>query len=45
MKMPRFALFILPALACWPVLAWYGRGSFDGSNEPWGLLALSLIHI
>lgn len=40
MKMPRFALFILPALACWPVLAWYGRGSFDGSNEPWGLLAL-----
>lgn len=41
MKMPRFVLFVLPALACWPVLAWYGRGSFDGSNDPWGLLALT----
>lgn len=29
------------ALACWPVLVWYGRGSADGSNDPWGLLALA----
>jgi len=41
MKMSRIAPFVLLALACWPVLAWYGRGSFDGSNEPWGLLALA----
>jgi len=38
---PCFAPLVLLALACWPVLAWYGRGSFDGSNEPWGLLALA----
>lgn len=28
-------------LACWPVLVWYVRGSADGSNDPWGLLALA----
>jgi exosortase/archaeosortase family protein len=40
MRMSRSGPFVLLALACWPVLAWYGRGSFDGSNDPWGLLAL-----
>lgn len=40
MRMSRSAPLVLLALACWPVLAWYGRGSFDGSNDPWGLLAL-----
>lgn len=39
--MPGAALLGLLALAGWPVLAWYGRGSFDGSNDPWGLLALA----
>lgn len=33
--------FALLTAACWPVVAWFGRGSFDGSNEPWGLLALA----
>lgn len=28
-------------LAVWPVLVWYVRGSADGSNDPWGLLALA----
>ncbi|TMQ76129.1 hypothetical protein ACCUM_0068 [Candidatus Accumulibacter phosphatis] len=35
------ALFAALAIACWPVLVWYVRGSFDGSNDPWGLLALA----
>ncbi|HRF11048.1 MAG TPA: archaeosortase/exosortase family protein [Candidatus Accumulibacter phosphatis] len=34
-------LFASLAIACWPVLVWYVRGSFDGSNDPWGLLALA----
>src|SRR5690349_19584900 len=41
MSLPGAALFALLAQAGWPVLAWYGRGSFDGSNDPWGLLALA----
>jgi len=31
------------AIACWPILVWYGRGSVDGSNDPWGLLALATV--
>lgn len=34
-------LFALLAFACWPILVWFGRGSFDGSNDFWGLLALA----
>lgn len=41
MHLDKAAPFVLLSAACWPVLIWYGRGSFDGSNEPWGLLALA----
>ncbi|MEF8712487.1 MAG: archaeosortase/exosortase family protein [Accumulibacter sp.] len=44
MRAPRHAgvaLFASLAIACWPVLVWYVQGSFDGSNDPWGLLALA----
>ncbi|MDD3481772.1 archaeosortase/exosortase family protein [Azovibrio restrictus] len=38
---PLSPLLLLALLAAfWPVLLWYLRGSFDGSNDPWGLLAL-----
>ena len=38
-SIPGVCLLLILA-ACWPVLAWYWRGSLDGSNDPWGLLAL-----
>lgn len=38
-SVPGAGLLLILA-ACWPVLAWYWRGSLDGSNDPWGLLAL-----
>lgn len=41
MTLPGATLFTLLAFACWPILFWFGRGSFDGSNDPWGLLALA----
>lgn len=36
----RAVTSVAAVLACWPVLVWYLRGSIDGSNDPWGLLAL-----
>lgn len=41
MRLDKATSFVLLSTACWPILVWYGRGSFDGSNEPWGLLALA----
>lgn len=38
--MQRFPFVALAlCLALWPVWGWYVRGSLDGSNDPWGLLA------
>jgi exosortase/archaeosortase family protein len=31
------------ALATWPVWRWYALRSIDGSDEPWGLLALATL--
>jgi exosortase/archaeosortase family protein len=39
-RSPAF-LFLLPLAAFWPVLHWYGLRTVDGSDEPWGLLALA----
>ncbi len=36
---PRVMLFGM-ALATWPVWRWYGLRTLDGSDEPWGFLAL-----
>lgn len=36
----RLALAVTLSLACWPVLRWYAVRLTDGSDEPWGLLAL-----
>jgi exosortase/archaeosortase family protein len=33
-------LLLLQALAFWPVWQWYGRRMVDGSDEPFGVLAL-----
>jgi exosortase len=33
-------LLVLQAAALWPIWLWYARRSADGSDEPWGLLAL-----
>ena len=30
----------LVALASWPIWSWYARRMQDGSDDPWGLLAL-----
>lgn len=32
----------LQLLACWPVWRWYGARLTDGSDEPWGLVAVAL---
>ena len=34
------ALLVLQALAFWPVWQWYLRRMVDGSDEPFGVLAL-----
>lgn len=34
-------LFAILAIAWWRVAAWYARRMTDGSDEPWGLLALA----
>ncbi|MEM1347186.1 MAG: archaeosortase/exosortase family protein [Myxococcota bacterium] len=36
---PRL-LVALVALASWPIWSWYARRMQDGSDDPWGLLAL-----
>lgn len=36
-RLPFAALAL--CIAFWPVWGWYVRGSLDGSNDPWGLLA------
>ena len=33
-------ILLTATVACWPVLAWYVRGTMDASNDYWGLLAL-----
>lgn len=33
-------LILLQSAAFWPVWRWYGRRTVDGSDEPWGILAL-----
>lgn len=37
------SLVALNALALWPVWSWYVRRVTDGSDEPWGLLALATV--
>ena len=39
---PRIMLVAM-VLATWPVWRWYGVRSIDGSDEPWGLLALGTL--
>lgn len=39
---PR-VMFLGMALATWPVWRWYALRSVDGSDEPWGLLALATL--
>ncbi len=39
---PRVMLLGM-ALATWPVWQWYALRSLDGSDEPWGLLALATL--
>ncbi len=34
------AVILLQTAAFWPVWLWYGRRTVDGSDEPWGILAL-----
>lgn len=42
--MPRLMLLALAA-ALWPVARWYGLRMFDGSDEPYGLIALATLVI
>jgi exosortase/archaeosortase family protein len=37
----RSAVTLLTVLACWPVCRWYALRMSDGSDEPWGLVALA----
>jgi exosortase len=36
-------LLALQVAALWPVWLWYARRTHDGSDEPWGLLALAAV--
>ncbi len=37
---PRYVISLLLLVACWPTVRWYGARMVDGSDEPWGVLAL-----
>lgn len=39
-KAPRYGLVFLLLVASWPTVHWYGARMMDGSDEPWGVLAL-----
>lgn len=41
MSVPDYRIMLVAALAFWPVLSWYARGTMDASNDYWGLLALA----
>lgn len=36
-------LLLLQCVAFWPVWRWYGQRMLDGSDEPWGILALMTV--
>jgi len=36
-------LLALQAAALWPIWLWYAKRTADGSDEPWGLLALGAV--
>jgi exosortase len=38
-----FALVAAQAVGLWPIWQWYARRATDGSDEPWGLLALGAV--
>lgn len=37
----RLVIILALGLACWPVARWYVARMSDGSDEPWGLVALA----
>ncbi len=39
-KAPRYVVSLLLLGFCWPTVRWYGARMVDGSDEPWGVLAL-----
>jgi exosortase/archaeosortase family protein len=41
--LPPVAWLALPLLAAWPTWRWMGARFADGSDEPWGLVALALL--
>ena len=40
-KLSAPVLLAVQALAFWPVWHWYAKRTVDGSDEPWGILALA----
>jgi len=41
MKVRTTTVIVLLLLAFWPVWHWYAKRMIDGSDAPWGLLALA----
>lgn len=39
-KAQRYGLALVLLSVCWPSVRWYGARMVDGSDEPWGVLAL-----
>jgi exosortase len=43
LALPPIAWLALPLLAAWPTWRWMAARLVDGSDEPWGLVALALL--